>query len=245
MARGKYAARADRRLEVLESEKLREAHAEIRDLKTQLAAAQQEIKTTNAQVQSKAMQAAAHLSAKEKTDLRNRIASLEHHSAEQAIRHAVLTWEVMHREKFDRPSPAKLLNPDRHPDQEFPEPRDDLKDSCEFWFSVHWELAALFITNYDDMWRFFETAQGYSWRMAGDTDIGTNARENTRNLRKGPLRDHMMRRVNEMRAYYDRIWKARQAGKTEPITRFTEIVGKDESPADTRDRLIKNLRDRR
>jgi hypothetical protein len=49
MAKGKYAARADSRLKVLESEALREAHVKITELEAQLVEARHEINTTRLQ----------------------------------------------------------------------------------------------------------------------------------------------------------------------------------------------------
>lgn len=232
MTRGKYSERADSRLRVLESDALREAHATIRDLKTQLGDAKHDLDVAQAQTSAKAMQAAAHLSGREKQNLRNRIASLEHQASEERIRNAVLTWELMHRHKFDQPSPAKILS-------------NETPESYRYWCDVHWQIGALFISDYDELWRFFRIAEGYAWGMAGGNvsgptgeSIRLTARESKRILHKGRLKDHMLKRVRRLRAYYDRIWRARQAGGVEPISPWKD--DDRDVPDDVRDRLVQN-----
>ena len=245
--KGKYANRADTRLKVLESETLRDAAAKIADLQTQLAAARQELNTYRAKMQGQALKAAAGMSAREKQNLRDKIASLEHQAAEQRVRNAVLTWEVMHRAKFDRPSPTEILGMgtiDARLDGA-PEPREELQESFEYWCAVHWEIAALFLSDYDEILEFCRIAEGYTWGVAGDKTLGANAREATRNFRKGRVRDHMLKRIYAMREYYDRIWQARLAGHVEPVIRFRYILGNaDEAPTDRRDQLVEKIRAR-
>lgn len=242
--KGKYAAKADTRLKVLESEALREATAKIKDLEAELKQARQERNVSQAKMTSKAMEAAAAMSAREKSNLRDKIASLEHQAAEQRIRNAVLTWEVMHRNRFDRPSPAKLLGITLITEaqlEEAPESREELKDSIDYWRSVHWEIAGIFFCDYDEILRFFRVVEGYTWGIAGDRKIlGGSARENTRNLRKGKIRDHMMRRNRGLREHYDCIWKARLAGGVEPVKHLRDFIS--EPPKDGVERMVESLK---
>jgi hypothetical protein len=145
VAKGKYAARADTRLQALESAALQEAHAKIRELTTELNQARHELDVARAQMHGQAMQAAAGMSMREKQNLRNKIASLEHQASEDRVRNAVLTWELMHRTKFDRPSPIEIFDPEGHP--RWVEPSSDvheIAESYDYWTKVHWEVAALF-----------------------------------------------------------------------------------------------------
>jgi hypothetical protein len=248
MARGKYAARADTRLQVLESSALRDAHAKIADLEEQLAKAKHKLDTAEAQMQGQAMKAAAGMSAREKRNLRDQISSLEYQAREDALRYAVLTWELMHRTTFERPSPAKIvgIGSDDFDYPEFPETPEQLKETYDYWCHVHWEVAALFLADFEQIRRFQKLTQGYEWRMAGDTIVRTTARENTRTLYKGRIRDAMMKRVMAMRDYYERIWKARLAGNVEPMSQFREILDHvDDAPVDRRDNLLKKMRARR
>ena len=238
--KGKYANRADGRLKVLESAAVRDATAKITDLQARLAHTQQELNTYQAQMQGQALKAAAGMSAREKKDLRDRIASLEHQAAEQRIRNAVLTWEVMHRNKFGRPSPEKILGMGT-----IGVKTAEAQETWDFWCSTHWEIAALFMADYDEMLRFFRIAEGYEWGIAGDTHTGTTARESTRHFRKGRIRDHMLKRVYAMREYYGRIWTARLAGHVEPVSHFRDILGDgDEAPQDRRDQLVEKIKAR-
>jgi hypothetical protein len=253
MTKGKYAVRADTRLKALESAALRDAHAKITELEAQLGQAKHQLDTAEANMHGQAMTAAAGMSRREKQHLRNKIASLEHQAGEERVRNALLTWELMHRFKFGRPSPAKLLDP--KPDcgdtarpmiRELPPDADvnELQESYDYWIDVHWEIAALFMSNYDEIWRFQEIAQGYRWGIAGFW--GANARENTRNVRttSGRISGHLIKRVNGMRDYYQRIWKARLAGGMEPVSHWEDVVTDDMAPADRRDALVKKMRAR-
>ena len=235
MTRGKYAARADTRLKVLESEALKEASAKIKELERQLGAAHHERDTTRAEMQSKALSAAAGMSAREKRNLRNQIASLEHQVAADRIRNAVLVWEIMHRAKFDEPSPVQIL-----PDT----------PSYDYWITVHWEIGSLFCPDYDEIWKFFRLVEGYEWRIAGSLLAGDsgqptikqNAREASRAMIKGGLKGGLVRRMRDMREYYDRIWAARQSGDVEPILHFQDAHSQDAHHKDRREKLIEKMK---
>lgn len=218
MTKGKYANRADTRLRVLESKALRDAHSKISSLKDELSATRQQLNSLEAQIQSKAMRAAAALSMKEKANLRNEVASLQIRAKEDRIRQAVLVWELMFRATHSRPAPLVL---DHHSAD---------TDAFAYWLTVNWEIACLFFKDYDEIWEFFEQVEGHGWRMSGG-DVGgpsgqptihQNGREANRVFKKGKIKATMMRRVHDMRAYYDRIITARQHGQLEPVLTFAE-----------------------
>lgn len=258
MTRGKYATKADGRLRVLESEALREATAKIRDLEAQLKEAKHELNTATTQMQSQAMQAAAHLSSKEKQHLRNQIASLENSNKEDRVRMATLVWDLAHRWIHQRPAPFAIpvssreshIADDYLGDQEGLSA--DMKQSKDLWFSISWEIAALFFKDYDDVWTFLETVEG-RWRMSGDTafifDSGrviqkTSSRENTRNMKKaGPMRSHMSKRIRAMQDYHERIWTSRGHGDPEPVVSFKQTAVLHQTPDDKRRELVSKLQD--
>lgn len=218
MTRGKYKTRADNRLRILESEKLREASETIGDLKQQLSTAKHENDTLRAEMNGKALAAARDLSQREKQHLRNQIASLEHQGREARLRYAVLAWEVIHRHVTARPAPLRLSSRD--------DAEPDMRESFQLWLEVHWELAAIFF-DYEEAWTFFETVEGQEFRMAGDVIYGTKsgefpvkqtARENTRALKSARHKfgGHMARRLARYAAHLDEVWAARQHGG-EPV----------------------------
>lgn len=77
MAKGKYAARANRSLQVLESEKVRELAAKNKELAQTIADQKHELDTMRAQIDSIALRTAEKLSAREKTYLRNKLEQTE------------------------------------------------------------------------------------------------------------------------------------------------------------------------
>jgi hypothetical protein len=242
MARGKYAHRADTRLKVLESEALRKASARIAELEAELATAHNEVNTFRKQMAGKAMAAAAHLSGQEKKILRDKIASLEYQDAQARIRNAVLVWEIVHRNKFDRPSPDKIWFGNDVDDDTCDITPEQMTQTRDYWYSMHWEIAALFFSDYDEMRRFFLIVEGHEWRIAGENIDGvySSTRHATRSLHTGKVRDSMMKREYERREYYERIWKAREAGHVEPIQTFG-IIGTDE---DIKENLVKKMKNR-
>lgn len=240
MAKGKYAQRADTRLKVLESEALREAHAKIADLSSQLSEAKHEINIVRSEISSKALQAASGLSTREKQNLRNQIASMEHQRDKERIRYALLTWEIMHRNKFGVPAPLRV--------------DPSCGDSYKYWIGVNWELASLFCPDWESIREFFLLVEGYEWKIAGDNGLAgksgdpllkQSAREADRLFKKGRIKDRMMVRVSMMKAHHDRVYKARRAGKTEPILMFraTETDSRI-SAEDRHDRLINRMREK-
>lgn len=243
MARGKYAHRADTRLRVLESDELKKAHTRIGELEAALAHARGEANSFQKQMQGKAMEAAAHLSGKEKKMLRDKIASLQYQAAQTRLHDAVLMWEVVHRNRFGRPSPAEIwISVDVADDIYNDITPEQMAETRDYWYSVHWEIAALFFADYDEMRAFFLLVEGHDWRIAGENIDGvySSTRHATRMLHVGKIRDSLMKREYERRAYYERIWKARQNGHVEPMATF-EIIGNDE---DVRDGLIKKMKSR-
>jgi hypothetical protein len=241
MAKGKYAVRADARLRALETEAVCAARAQIHELTTALTAARHQVQMTEADITGKAMAIAERLVIEEKKRLTQRIEELEHTRSADRVRQALLTWEIMHRNRFGTPAPLKMgFN------------EELTRDSYEFWLTCHWEIAALFCTDYDEIHRFFEQAEGYSWRLAGDgpSNYGyeplakQTSREATRRFRKGHLRDMMMNRVVNMRAYYDRIVFAREHDQTEPVLTFADANPADACPEDTRDGLIEKIKEK-
>jgi len=241
VTRGKYAARADTRLKALESEALREAHNRIKELEHQLGEAKHEIDTAKAQNHSQAMAAAQGLSAREKANLRNEIASLQYRSKQDRLRYALLMWEIMHRAHFGTPAPLVLAPADAGPDD----------PSYAYWLTVHWEIAALFCADYDEIWEFFESAQGYRWKIAGTDKLygksgqpvtKQTARESTRQFMKGNIKGAMMRRIHNMHDYYDRIVAARGHGAQEPVVHFQDAHPRDAADEDIRDNLVGKMK---
>jgi hypothetical protein len=243
VTRGKYAAKAEGRLRALESEALLQANARIKELERALGAIRHECDVLRRDVHSHAMDAAAKISEGEKNDLRDQIAELKRHDSQERIRYAVLAWEIVHRNEFHRPSPAKLWG-----EAYGTESRaviedvtvEQMKASWDLWIAIHWEIAALFLPDYDEMEKFFILVEGHGWRVAGD--VGWSSREATRNLRVGKIRDAVMKREYRRRDYFERIWKARQGGHVEPIDTGVDIPA---DPEDVKENLIEKMKKER
>ena len=209
MAKGKYAHRADTRLKVLESEALQKSQMKINELTKQLDEAKQELHVAKAGMHSKAMQAAAGMSAREKQHLRDQLASQAHQHREERERYAVLAWEVLHRTMFGEPAPLVM-----HPSDE--------SESRKTWLKCNWEIATIFFDDYDEIWDFFLAVEGVPWKLAADE--GQTMREANRFLKIGSLKKMMMARVVKLRAYLDLIYQSHQTKVPVPVKTFAEIA---------------------
>lgn len=209
MAKGKYAHRADTRLKVLESEALQKSQMKINELTKQLDEAKQELHVAKAGMHSKAMQAAAGMSAREKQHLRDQLASQAHQHREERKRYAVLAWEVLHRTMFGEPAPLVM-----HPSDE--------SESRKTWLKCNWEIATIFFDDYDEIWDFFLAVEGVPWKLAADE--GQTMREANRFLKIGSLKKMMMARVVKLRAYLDLIYQSHQTKVPVPVKTFAEIA---------------------
>ena len=228
MAKGKYAHRADTRLKVLESEALQKSQMKINELTKQLDEAKQELHVAKAGMHSKAMQAAAGMSAREKQHLRDQLASQAHQHREERKRYAVLAWEVLHRTMFGEPAPLVM-----HPSDE--------SESRKTWLKCNWEIATIFFDDYDEIWDFFLAVEGVPWKLAADE--GHTMREANRFFKIGALKKLMMTRVVKLRAYLDLIYQSHQTKVPVPVKTFAEIAPAD-TDKDRKEAMVKKLREK-
>jgi hypothetical protein len=226
MSKGKYAQRADSRLRVLESETVRDANAKIAELKDQLAHANQELHEVKAEISSKAMQAAQHLSSREKTYLRNKLASVEQQARDDRKKFAIQTWELMHRNKFGEPAPQ--------PEAYTPKCNDEW---YRYWLDVKWLLLPIFCPTYYEAEEVLDEIEG-PWDLAGFD--GRSKRENTRLLRKGALRKYLARRHEVIRKYWQSVYTGRQTNSPVPVKTLVDWRNSDD--ADWQETRMKEIK---
>jgi hypothetical protein len=224
--KGKYAQRADSRLRVLESEALRESSAKIDALKTELAQTKHQLHTAQAEIQSKAMQAAAALSAREKKHLRDKLASVEQQVHDERMKLAILTWELMHRSKFGEPAPRREAFRPRCADEWY-----------QYWLEVKFLLVAVFFPTYDEAEEFLDEIEG-RWELAGFERH--TKRENNRWVRKGTLRNFLARRHADIRQYWQAVYKARQGDSPVPVKAMADWRNNDDK--DWQETRMKEIR---
>lgn len=238
MAKGKYKARTANREVARDNELIVEKVAEVAALKAALAEVQRQLRAESAERGTLVVARADELSDEQIRLAREEIVSMKHQRGEDQVRCAVLVWEIMHRQKFGRPAPPHLH-------------REDEPESYDYWISVNWEIAALFCPDWESISRVQLLCQGWELQLSGGEIHGSRGqpslkqtrREATRQVNKGNIKDLMWGRVKAMRAYYDRVYAARQRGDTEPILSFGETLSKTRAPEDRRDHLVDKMRE--
>lgn len=238
MAKGKYKARAANREAARDNELIVEKVDEIARLKAALAQTEGQLQKERAERGTLVLARANELSAEQTKPVREEIVSLKHQCLEDQVRYAVLMWEIMHRKKFGRPAPVHLH-------------KEDEPESYEYWIAVNWEIASLFGDDWESIERFQFLCQGWEMKLSGcelhgnrgQPTLKQTAREATRQVRKGNIRDLMRGRVKAMRAHYDRVYAARQGGDTEPMFLFRDTLSDTQASEDRRENLVDKMRE--